>query len=349
MLSEPIEITKHSWPIEELPVVSVFNWVYNQADFIRKSIDTILDQKTTFKVEIIIHDDASNDGTTEIIKEYEELYPTLFNNIIQKENQWSQGKSVMDPLIKKPRGRFIALSHGDDYWTDTNKLQRQVEFLQRNEDFVLCFHKVNILRNDGSFEVDSITHVPPDYQTINDLASYGNYIHSVSVVFRNVISDFPPEIEEVSNADYFLYMILTQYGKLHCINKEMAVYRYGVGVWSARDKRWKALMGIHCFVQLFQYYKGRNNSLSEILLRRVVGELNKLEGALSLEEFEAMFPLSELRYLFFNKMMEEHKILWSRYKKFSIENMSLLSAMKLVIKRIVLKPSIRLAMLLKKF
>ena len=132
-MTEPILITEHKWTDDTTPVLSVFSWVYNHRDFIRESIESILMQKTNFKVEIIIHDDASNDGTAEIIREYEAKYPQLFNNILQKENQWSQGKSVMTPLFEKPKGRFIALTHGDDYWTDPLKLKKQVEFLENNK------------------------------------------------------------------------------------------------------------------------------------------------------------------------------------------------------------------------
>ena len=114
-MDTPIVITEHKWPSDTQPVVSIFNWVYNHKDYIRESIDSILMQKTTFRVEIIIHDDASNDGTAEIIKEYEVIYPKLFNNILQKENQWSQGKSVMTPLFERPKGKYVALAHGDDY------------------------------------------------------------------------------------------------------------------------------------------------------------------------------------------------------------------------------------------
>lgn len=129
-------LTEQEWDPNIVPLVSVFSWVYNHKDFIRESIESILMQQTTFPVEVIIHDDASTDGTKEIILEYEKKYPNvIFKNILQTENQWSQGKSVMTPMGEKPIGKYIALTHGDDYWTDPLKLQKQVDFLNKNDEY----------------------------------------------------------------------------------------------------------------------------------------------------------------------------------------------------------------------
>ena len=90
MVNNPLTIapiTEQNWPIESKPVLTVFSWVYNHKDYIYESIESILRQKTNFKVEIIMHDDASNDGTKEIIIDYEKKYPRLFNNILHKKNQ----------------------------------------------------------------------------------------------------------------------------------------------------------------------------------------------------------------------------------------------------------------------
>jgi glycosyltransferase involved in cell wall biosynthesis len=144
-MNSPIRITDQTWSNSTTPVVSVFNWVYNHKDFVRQSIESILMQETTFPVEIIIQDDASNDGTREIIEEYQNKYPHLFNNILFSDNQYSQGKSIMNGLFEKPRGKYIALAHGDDYWTDPYKLQKQVDFLQANEEYNCVGGKVKIL------------------------------------------------------------------------------------------------------------------------------------------------------------------------------------------------------------
>ena len=94
LLEKPVRITDQIWPEGTGPALSVFSWVFNHANYIHQSIQSILNQETSFPVEIIIHDDASTDGTAKIILEYEKKYPQLFRNILQKDNQWSQGKAL---------------------------------------------------------------------------------------------------------------------------------------------------------------------------------------------------------------------------------------------------------------
>ena len=100
------------------------------------------------------------------------------------------------------------MCEGDDYWTDPYKLQKQVDFLEANPDYVLNFHKVKILKPDGLLVDDFITKVPDNYETQETLARLGNYIHTPSVVFRNLIIELPKEFSLSPIGDYFLYMLL---------------------------------------------------------------------------------------------------------------------------------------------
>src|ERR1035437_6638324 len=118
------------------PVVSISCITYNHVNYIRKCLEGFIMQKTTFAFEVLIHDDASNDGTTEIIREFEDSYPDIIYPIYEFENQWCKGKRG-SVIFNFPRanGKYIALCEGDDYWTDPFKLQKQVDFLDENEDF----------------------------------------------------------------------------------------------------------------------------------------------------------------------------------------------------------------------
>jgi len=121
------------------PLVSIICLAYNHEKYIRQCLDGFVMQKTGFRYEIIIHDDASKDGTTAIIREYAKKYPGLFVTIFQEENQYSKGipigKTYMYPLAK---GKYIAECEGDDYWTDPYKLQKQVDFMESHPEYVLC-------------------------------------------------------------------------------------------------------------------------------------------------------------------------------------------------------------------
>lgn len=116
-----------------VPLVTVECATYNHAAFIRDALEGFLRQETDFRFEVLVHDDASTDGTQEVIREYHERRPDLIVPVLQRENQWSKGvdtwKTFLRPLAK---GTYLALCEGDDYWTDPLKLQKQVDILERN-------------------------------------------------------------------------------------------------------------------------------------------------------------------------------------------------------------------------
>lgn len=122
-------------------LVSVSCITFNQAPYIRECIEGFLMQKTDFEFEILIHDDCSTDGTTEIIREYAGKYPDLIKPMYEEENQYSQGKPIGTPVWNLPRakGKYIATCEGDDYWTDPYKLQKQADFLENNPEYGMCY------------------------------------------------------------------------------------------------------------------------------------------------------------------------------------------------------------------
>ncbi len=121
------------------PLVSIVCLTYNHEAYIRECLDGFVMQQTNFPIEIIVHDDASTDSTATIVKEYEEKYPHLFNNVYRTENWYSQGKDIWGYLFtQKAQGKYIALCEGDDYWTDPLKLQKQVDFLEKNPEYSFC-------------------------------------------------------------------------------------------------------------------------------------------------------------------------------------------------------------------
>src|SRR3972149_8846841 len=127
------------------PLVSVCCITYNHEAYIRNSIEGFLMQITTFPIEIIIHDDASIDNTSDIIREYEIKYPEIIKAIYQTENQWSKGIKPSPTYVwPRARGKYIALCEGDDYWTDPHKLQKQVDFMENHQEYSLCSHRYSI-------------------------------------------------------------------------------------------------------------------------------------------------------------------------------------------------------------
>lgn len=208
------------------PLVSICCITYNHEKFIRAALDGFLIQQTSFPIEIVIHDDASNDNTTSILREYQEKHPHLIKMILQTENQYSKrGFGFMSDLFAQSQGKYIALCEGDDYWTDPLKLQKQVDFLESNPDFAICFHKVKI-EEEGQLKDDYITGGnPPTISSIVDLAK-GNYIHTPSCVFRNNTSKIlGANFSDSPLGDYYINMMNAQYGNIFCIDEVMAIYR----------------------------------------------------------------------------------------------------------------------------
>ena len=131
------------------PLLSICCITYNHENFIRQALDGCLMQQTNFPIEIIIHDDASTDNTANIIREYQGKHPHLIKTILQRENQYSaMGFGFISNVFKEAQGKYIALCEGDDYWTDPLKLQKQVDFLEANPDFAICFHNAVVINED---------------------------------------------------------------------------------------------------------------------------------------------------------------------------------------------------------
>ena len=126
----------------EQPLVSICCITYNHAKYIRQCLEGFLMQKTSFSYEIVINDDCSTDGTTDIIREYEARYPNLISPIYHAENEYSKGVRGMFATycFPKAKGKYIAMCEGDDYWIDPLKLQKQVDFMEENPDYSMCFH-----------------------------------------------------------------------------------------------------------------------------------------------------------------------------------------------------------------
>ena len=127
--------------------VSVICNAFNHGRYIRDALNGFVMQKTDFKFEVLVHDDASTDNTADIIREFEEKYPDIIKPIYQTENQYSKGvdipKTFLHPLV---RGRYVALCEGDDYWTDPHKLEKQVAVLEAHPEADICAHRALRIR-----------------------------------------------------------------------------------------------------------------------------------------------------------------------------------------------------------
>lgn len=207
--------------------VSILCTAYNQVDYIEQAIQGFLRQKTTFNFEVLIHDDASMDGTAEIIKKYQQIFPKKIRCIFQQQNQFSKGVSVTKNLFKIARGKYIALCEGDDFWIDDNKLQIQFDFLESHRDYSLCVHSGYNAYADGKL-MTGLFRPFKSNQTVDLIEIMENWLFpTASIFYRKELRD-PYDIPFAYGApcgDYPLVVFLSTKGKVFYFDKTMCVYR----------------------------------------------------------------------------------------------------------------------------
>ena len=225
-------------PAREI-VVSVSCLTYNHAPFIRQCLDGFMMQKTDFAFEVLIHDDASTDGTTEIIKEYEARYPDVIKPIYEEENQWVKGRRGSAVFnFPRARGKYIALCVGDDYWTDPLKLQKQVDFLEKNLDFSFCCHRFQEIGSGVNDWASKTSEVISLGKFLNGECS----ILTLTIMFRYSSLKASNYFQYKIHRDILLYYALLSQGKCFYMHDTMGVYRkHAGGVWSLCDskKKWQ--------------------------------------------------------------------------------------------------------------
>lgn len=227
-------------------LVSILCVTYNHEKFIRNALDSFLMQRTNFDFEILIHDDASTDNTTNIIKEYEKKYPALIKVIYQTENQYSKGISPAIYLYEKAQGKYLAMCEGDDFWIDNKKLQKQIDFLEKNKDYYATYHNVLVVdeknrlnpKEQGSFPLIE----EEDYEK-EEIEIYNLIGQLCSIVARNfwiTLTEEEKKSYEVTkaNGDEKLLLIFTNFGKIKFFKDIMGCYRrsYTNGSWNAKNK-----------------------------------------------------------------------------------------------------------------
>lgn len=219
----------------EKPLVSICCICYNQEKYIRQTLDGFVMQQTTFPFEVVISDDCSKDGTRQIIAEYKNKYPKMFRDVSPEQNLGSITNFAH--VQKEAKGKYVAICEGDDYWTDSLKLQKQVDFMEAHQEYSICFHSVQVYNEKKQqLEEDTITCEVSETTDIYELAN-GNYMHTPSVMVRNnedVLKRFN-DMGAIMPGDYVLWMLYAEKGKIWKMEDSMAVYRVGSGMWSTDD------------------------------------------------------------------------------------------------------------------
>lgn len=210
----------------EKPLVSIHCLVYNHEPYIRKAIDGFLMQKTDFAFEILIHDDASNDNSASIIKEYTDKHPDLIKPVYQKVNQYSKGVDVTyDFQISRALGKYIAICEGDDYWNNPMKLQMQVDFLENNPDYGLIYSDYDkLFNNSGKLQKSLFKNgesIP--YTEFNDILINKPYLAPCTWLYRKEFT--PNNRGNYTDWSFTILLDIARNSKIMYLNETTAVYR----------------------------------------------------------------------------------------------------------------------------
>jgi glycosyltransferase involved in cell wall biosynthesis len=221
------------------PLVTVILPTHNHAPFVARAVESILAQRTTFPFDILIHDDASTDGTADIVKRYAARYPEKVTLIAQTVNQYQTDKKIQTHILY-PRitAKYTAICDGDDLWTDENKLQLQVDYLESHPDCTLCISgadKIDV--NDcvigaaAPYESDCIVSVD------DMIRAGGEFCSSNTIVAPTALLNTQPEFCELTEVeDIPVHLWCTVNGYAWYFARHMAAYRYAVpGSWSVRQ------------------------------------------------------------------------------------------------------------------
>lgn len=217
--------------------LTVVTTTYNQEKYIEEAIKGIVMQKTNFDFKLVISDDCSTDNTKKIIEKYKKEYTDKIELIENQKNLGPMGNFI-HTLSQIKNTEYVALCDGDDFWTDENKLQKQVDFLDKNKDFSLCFHKSRLFYQNKEKKDEIIPQGIKEITTIEDLVEQ-NYVVANSVVYRwkfnekNLEEIFPKDIVP---GDYYVHLLHAQYGKIKMIDEVMSAYRrHADGMWWSND------------------------------------------------------------------------------------------------------------------
>lgn len=298
--------------MESIPMVSIAVITYNHSKYIRNALNSILMQQVNFEYEIVVGDDCSPDDTQDILREYQTLYPDKFKMILRPKNI-GPTKNYYD-VIMQCTGKYIAYLEGDDYWTDENKLQKQVDFLNANPQYIGTAHRMTMVGEDG--QVLAHQYYPDCKERIYTLKHYGKGLlpgHFATLVYRNIYKENKYDYSVLYKAHEFIAdrtiaLILAAQGNIYCFDERMSCYRYVTGhgtSFSAKQYGKKDYKGMYryyynladyCKQELYSTNALKNVECNLFLMAIGVGIENRLKPMIIFRTYKS---LTDKRYVCF--------------------------------------------------
>lgn len=314
--------------------VQVVCLAYNQVEFIKDALDGFIMQKTNFPFEVLVGDDCSTDGTSEIIAEYARKYPNIITHIKREKNMGAQANSF--DLLARVDADYLALCEGDDYWTNPNKLQIQIDLLEKNKHLNGCFHKTEIIKEENVKFWNADEYFPKDKdgrqywpsslrkKTVQMADILPGIIATSSIVYRyNKSIKYPDWFKYSIAGDRPLHCFMIKDGSFQYIDEVMSVYRVSQKeIWFNKNSEDNAIPELNDWVQLLNnisnYFNNKykcitfykNETIKAALLKAY-----KNKNLKNLKEIMDIYP-----DVFFNniKFIDEKSLNKFTYKMLSI-------------------------------
>ena len=244
---------------KEKIILSIILQTYNHEKYIAQTLESILMQRVDFGYELIICEDCSTDKTREIILQYVDKFENI--KLLFNKKNYGVLFTFFTSKYNCSNTKYISILEGDDYWTDPNKLQQQVDFLEKNQDFIGCSHNTELFYEKEHKRENMLK--SGDIKSVNDIIGLINgtfYAHTSSYVWKNVFKNsYPKEMcyNKTLMGDYFLSMLYARNGKIKYLDKVMSCYRItDSGIWtklSEHQKLFNNARALYIYNKLLNY------------------------------------------------------------------------------------------------
>ena len=239
------------------PKVSVAIITYNHVRFIREAVESVVAQQTNFTYEIVVGEDVSNDGTREAVIELQQRYPDKVRPLLHEKNLGLNGNGNVVATLSACRGEYVCYLEGDDFWVDTGKLQRQVEFMEANRDCVACIHDIRMLMLNGEIKNLPLGYAPGVVRIgLNEMFRDG-FPHLMTMMYRrHLVPGFPDWFFKLAMGDWAFYSMLGSRGPIGYIRDWPAgMYRiHGTSYWLGRPFVDRSIAEIRAFQTLMEVF-----------------------------------------------------------------------------------------------
>ncbi len=341
--------------------VQVVCVTYNQKDYIKDALDSFIMQKTNFKFQVLVGDDCSTDGTSEVVAEYARKYPDIIVHIRREQNLGCL-KNFID-LCEQVTAKYAAFCDGDDYWTDENKLQIQFDYMEKNTDVNVCAHNVLVKMevNDSLYEYYKRFgfNVPLEFPcskkiTVNDIIQSLPQTSSLFIRWKKML--FPSWAKEGFAGDFTVVCLQLCDKYAVVLNKPMSCYRKNKtcvtfdngNLWEhyirTRTDYFRFLLGIISYLNC-EYNSFGVDALEKRLSIEIVNYLNSIIETDSWEQLLLIKEKYPEIYKQIKELLFEYKYNLIQVNKLGYKQASLLKKSSTLF---LLKPLLQLIYIVKK-